>query len=383
MDQECTQATETAKPKRTKRPLAKTRGLFERDGEWWICWACNQGHIHREKIGPKGLALTEYQKRKVAVKTAGFCLTQARRDRPTLFSVAEDKYLAWARKERPRSVMFREKALKHLKGRFGVKTLDAITKADVEAYQASRRDEGAAPGTVNRERSVLSHLFTKANTWGLVKTNPVTGSERQAEANEKPRPLTPDEEARLFAVLPKGKRSWSHWRELVTLALHTGLRLGELRHQAWRDIDLPGATLTVTRPKSGKAETIPLNATARAVLAGLERTSPLVFPALPKKLTDLFKRYVAKAKLPKEITFHCLRDTYISRLAPHVSTPTLMTLARHRDYRTTRRYVQVDGKHLRDAVECLNPGAGSTPTSTEVLTVSQVLESMTVVDKVE
>jgi hypothetical protein len=32
-----------------------------------------------------------------------------------------------------------------------------------------------------------------------------------------------------------------------------------------------------------------------------------------------------------------------------------MALARHRDYRTTRRYVQVDGAHLRQAVEYLVP----------------------------
>ncbi|MEK7221463.1 MAG: hypothetical protein AAB253_09755, partial [candidate division NC10 bacterium] len=54
---------------------------------------------------------------------------------------------------------------------------------------------------------------------------------------------------------------------------------------------------------------------------------------------------------------HHLRDTPVSYLAPHVSTPTLMALARHRDYRTTRRYVQVDGEHLRAAVERLaEPG---------------------------
>jgi hypothetical protein len=208
--------------KRTKRPPAKARGVFERDGVWWICWACPRGHMHREKIGPKGLALTEYQKRKVAVKTAGFCLTQARLEKPTAFQAAAERYLAWAGKERPRSVMFREKALKHLKARFGGETLDAISKPDVEAYLASRRDEGAAPGMVNRECSGLSHLFSKAITWGLVKANPVSGSDRQAERNEKPRPLMPDEKARLFAVLPE------HYKPFVTLALHTGLRLGEL-----------------------------------------------------------------------------------------------------------------------------------------------------------
>ena len=78
----------------------------------------------------------------------------------------------------------------------------------------------------------------------------------------------------------------------------------------------------------------------------------MIFPTLPKKLTDLFIRYAEKANLT-DVTFHCLRDTYISRLAPHVSTPTLMALARYRDYRTTRCYVQVDGDHLRAAVERL------------------------------
>ena len=33
--------------------------------------------------------------------------------------------------------------------------------------------------------------------------------------------------------------------------------------------------------------------------------------------------------------------------------PELAAPARHRDYRTTRRYVQVDGNHLRAAVERL------------------------------
>ncbi len=358
-------------------------GRFQHSGVWWIRWTCNFGHEHQERIGPKGLAKTEYQRRRVMVKTEGYCLTKARQGRPTPLKDAADRYLVWAKKERPRSYTFRVVALAHLKTFFGARYLSEISKADLETYQAFRRDQGASAGTVNRERSVLSHLFSKHVSWGLAKDNPVHGSDRQKEADEKPRPLTPDEEARLFTFLPTGKRGWRHWRECVTLALHTGLRLGELRHQAWRDIDLPGASLTVTRPKSGKTESIPLNATARAVLAGLERTSPLVFLGLPKKLSDLFIRYVAKAKLPKEITFHCLRDTFISRLAPHVSTPTLMALARHRDYRTTRRYVQVDGDHLRAAVERLDSGATVAGTVTGILTVSQLLENTGISDKVE
>ncbi len=176
-----------------------------------------------------------------------------------------------------------------------------------------------------------------------------------------------DEEGRLFMVLP------NHYKPVVTVALHTGLRLGELRAQRWADVDLLAGNLTVTSPKSRKPESLPLNKTARGVLAELERTDPLVFPKLPKKLSDLFIRYVRKAAL-SDVTFHCLRDTFISRLAPHVTTPTLMTLARHRDYRTTRRYVRVDGAHLRAAVECLIPGPTGTPTGTGDPVLSQVAD---------
>ncbi len=109
----------------------------------------------------------------------------------------------------------------------------------------------------------------------------------------------------------------------------------------------------------------------RASIRGRCRTGPLVFPTLPKKLSDLFVRYARKAGL-NEVTFHCVRDTFISRLAPHVSTPTLMALARHRDYRTTRRCVQVDGAHLREAVERIAESGCHSPT----VLVNSLLESV-------
>src|SRR5574337_317472 len=316
------------------------RGLFRREGNWWIRWTCPYGHEHKEKIGTaKSLARDFYQKRKLAVKTEAFCLTMAKARataaKPVLFQAVATRYLAWAAEHRPKSTMFREKALKHLTAAFGPRPLTELTRSDIEAYLARRRDSGAAPGTVNRERTVLSHIFNRAILWGMVEKNPVTGTERSEEHTSEPRPLTPDEEARLLPVLP------AHYLPFVTLAMNTGLRLGELRAQTWKDIDLEQGTLTVTRPKSGKREVLPLNQTSRRLLASMERTGPLVFPRIPRKLSDLFIRYAKKAGL-EGVTFHCLRDTFISRLAPHVSAPSLMALARHRDYRTTRRYLKVE-----------------------------------------
>lgn len=47
---------------------------------------------------------------------------------------------------------------------------------------------------------------------------------------------------------------------------------------------------------------------------------PLLFPTLPKKLSDLCIRYAKKAGL-KDVAFHCLRDTFISRIAPIMGCP--------------------------------------------------------------
>ncbi len=354
------------------------RGLFRRDGCWWIYWVCAYGHRHKEKVGTaKGQARDYYQKRKLQVKLEGFCLTEAKAQReaakPVLFQDVAKQYMEWAREHRPRSIMFRDKALKHLLAAFGPRPLTELTRSEIEAYLARRRDSGAAPGTVNRERAVLSHSFNRAILWGMVEKNPVTGTEQYVELSEDPRPLTPDEEARLLPMLP------AHYLPFVTLAMHTGLRLGELRAQTWKGTDLEQGTLTVTRPKSGKREVLPLNQTARRLLTSLERTGPLVFPRIPSKLSDLFIRYVKKAGL-EGVTFHCLRDTFISRLAPHVSAPSLMALARHRDYRTTRRYLRIDEAHLKAAVERLtDPETGDgmyTQRDTEKMAVAQLLESI-------
>jgi integrase len=146
--------------------------------------------------------------------------------------------------------------------------------------------------------------------------------------------MTPEEEQRLFAVLPE------RLQPIVTLALHTGLRMNELRVQRWQDIDLVDASLQVTQPKSGKREVLPLNAVAHALLAGLPRVADVVFPDMPQDMSNAFRRIANRAGLPVDITFHCLRDTYISRLAPYCAEPTLMALARHRNFGTIQRYLK-------------------------------------------
>jgi integrase len=332
------------------RANGKDRGLFQRNGVWWIRWTCHYGHEHREKGGSKSLARQLYERRKTAARYERFCLNEARarqkRDANSSFDRVVARYLEWAREHRPRSMRYRECAIKKLTESFSGRQLDSITQADVERHQKRRQSEGVRPATINRERSTLSHLFAMAIKWGIAERNPVRDTEHLREHNIAPRPISSGEEQRLFAVLPE------HYKQIVTFALNTGLRLGELQAQRWDDVDMVTGTLTVTKPKSGKRETVPLNTTAFALLSELDKKADLVFPSMPTRMSTLFGRYVRRAGL-EGVTFHCLRDTFISRLAIHANPATLMALARHRSFATTQRYLKLDDTYLRQAVETL------------------------------
>jgi len=73
-----------------------------------------------------------------------------------------------------------------------------------------------------------------------------------------------------------------------------------------------------------------------------------------RKKVETIPKYANKAGL-EDVTFHGWRDTFISRITPHGAVPTLMALARHRDYRTTRWYLAIDGEHLRQTAAQLVP----------------------------
>jgi hypothetical protein len=49
----------------------KVRGVFWRDGKWWIRWACSLGHDHRKPSGEFKTAATEEPKaRRAEVREA-------------------------------------------------------------------------------------------------------------------------------------------------------------------------------------------------------------------------------------------------------------------------------------------------------------------------
>ena len=72
--------------------------------------------------------------------------------------------------------------------------------------------------------------------------------------------LSPDEESKLMAQLTDRR---AHLKPLVTLALGTGMRRGELLALQWTHVDFVCGIILVTRTKSGRDRTVPMNSVVR------------------------------------------------------------------------------------------------------------------------
>lgn len=115
-------------------------------------------------------------------------------------------------------------------------------------------------------------------------------------------------------------------REIVTLAVGTGMRLDELIHLQWADLDLDRRLIAVHRgrhgtTKSGKARYIPILDTLLPFLRELSLKrggAKLVFPGedgKPRSKPGVrfpFKQAAKRAGLPEALRFHDLRHTFAS-----------------------------------------------------------------------
>jgi len=361
------------------RRNGKTRGIFERpkgSGVWWVRYCDQHGRLHREKVGPKGLAKEVYQKRKTAIREGRFFPEQPRK-RSILFDEAAKDWLDHA-KVNKRTLRHDAAHMRRLLQVFGGKVIEALTPQDVERFKADLKAEGWTDATVNRYMALVKATLNLAVRNGKIEKNPAKSVKLFQENNARVRYLTEAEEIRLFEALPE------ELKPLVTVALHTGLRKGELLHLRWEDVDFHSGTLTVARSKNGEARRVPMNSLVKDTILNVRREqiqaarakaegtreilSPFVFCTTVGSFWHHLNRkwYPAlrRAEL-QDFRFHDLRHTFCSRLAmAGVDLLTIKGLAGQKTLAMTIRYSHLSPSHQRQAVERLVPGATDTNTDT-------------------
>jgi integrase len=226
----------------------------------------------------------------------------------------------------------------HIKPALGRIKLKKLAPAHVQGFYQDRLDAGLAPATVNKLHVVLHKALDQAVKWNMIPRNPTEVVRASRPTPKEMLPLS-GEEARKMLEAAHGDKL----EALYVLAIHSGMRQGELLGLKWQDIDLENATVSVRRtltrngsrlllsePKTKKSRrTIQLTDEAvRALrehldrqvehiqrLGDLYRDEGLIFASEVGTLinpTNLRQRSFAsllkRAGLPK-IRFHDLRHT--------------------------------------------------------------------------
>ena len=123
---------------------------------------------------------------------------------------------------------------------------------------SKRTGRTRTPATVNRYLALLSHACTTAiKEWQWMAVNPVIQISKPKEAQGRTRFLNDEEREKLLVVCRSSKSTYLF--TIVTLALSTGMRRGEILGLSWENVDLKNSRITLFRTKNGERRVVPFN----------------------------------------------------------------------------------------------------------------------------
>jgi integrase len=236
-------------------------------------------------------------------------------------------------------------AKNHLTPTLGHRKLKNLTRVEVRRLYA-QKSKTLSPRSVDYIHTTLQKALAQAVIDDLIPRNVASGERpRSSHNHEEAKALSPIQ-ARTLLTAADGERN----EGLYVVALHTGLRQGELLGLKWEDVDLEGSKLSVRRslkvtdqglvfgPTKNKASrrSVPLNKSAvvalrfhrlrqneeRLRLGEVWEDQRLVFPnrvGKPINHSNLYNRefkvLLKKAGLQDQaFTFHGLRHTFATEL---------------------------------------------------------------------
>lgn len=261
-------------------------------------------------------------------------------------------------------------------------------------WRAQRLKAGKSSVTINKDVGALRAALSFALDQGFVTDHPLAKFKRLKEtADPIVRYLSPEEERRLWDTLDdreermradrESANAWrrergypelpnlrgvtyvDHLKPLVTLAINTGLRRGELFSLEWRDVNLEQSMLTVRSAvaKSGATRHVPLNQNAVEALSCWKAQGPAqgyVFPGKDGSRLDNIKTSwtaLLKAANIDNFRFHDLRHCFASKLVMGgVDLYVVKDLLGHSTIALTERYAHLAPHKMAEAVARLNFG---------------------------
>lgn len=321
-------------------------GLYRRGKFFWFS-ITYQGNRIQESFKTDNRKLAEKLYAKVLTDIVEGRYFDSVKTKSTKFEDMTEKYLKeHAHLRDPRTV-------KTLLTVFSGYMISQITTKFIAEYK-SMRLKSVKPATVYQELALLRRMFNVAiREWEWCKDNPVSKlSFSVGNRNARDRWLTLEEEKSLLdnATNPVWLRS------LIIVALHTGMRRGEILELRWQNVDLLKRAIRVIKSKNGEKRTIPMSKTLLNLFKSMNvrDISGRVFPISGSSLRQAFDKLVAKVGL-ENFRFHDLRHTFATRLVQNgVDLYKVKELLGHKTITMTMRYAHHYSESLRSSVEVLD-----------------------------
>lgn len=358
-------------------------GLFKnsaKGGIWYGCYTAKDGK--RKQFSTR--TTNERQAPKVFQKKLQEIWDEEDRPKIRVISLSDfsKEYLLSRRGERISESQLKElrASLTFLGRVVGDVPLHTITVQDCERFitRGWRAEGWKSLYSARKHYQNLHAAFGTAVRWQHIRTNPFTEIKKPKPVERMPEVLSQPELLELFDSLPDDTYQARRLRNIVLLAVNSGLRLGELLHLERRDVDFAGKVLYVRSkrdwtPKSKKPRVVPLsedgvralrsqiaeNAESERELVrssvlifpnphGLPLTKPVIERPLKAKLSELFPGRAFKP-------VHLFRHGYGSYLCERgVSLQEIQKIMGHSSVKTTEIYARLRGNDFSLSLEALN-----------------------------
>ncbi len=230
--------------------------------------------------------------------------------------------------------------------------------ADVKAIQVEQwlKSLPVSRGTKAKIRNIMSALYSHAQRWEWVSTNPITHVRQSAKRSRVPTILTPQELQDFLVNLADPAKT------AVLLGALTGLRVGELLGLKWSDIDFEKLEISIVRDvvkqrierckTEASKKPIPIDAELAETLwswrlrSAYNQTEDWIFaspqtkgrqPYWPNSLYRVALQPALKAAgITEPVGWHTLRHTFGTLMrANGEDVKTIQELLRHANYKVT------------------------------------------------
>lgn len=183
---------------------------------------------------------------------------------------------------------------KYVSGVLGAKKLSSIKYSDiVRLYNSLIDEQGFKPNSMEVINTILHPIFTAAVRDDIIRKNPTDGVMAEVKSRRdwsKPnRKALTAEQQRVFVEYILGSKTYCHWRNLLTVFLGTGCRVGEIIGLRWEDCDFKKNEISINhnliyrQQDSGKCE---FHITTPKTAAGVR-----IIPMLDEVRSALLKEY--------------------------------------------------------------------------------------------